>query len=35
MHKRVIKQNARSFTESFNHAEPYIMSSSFTETFDS
>ena len=35
MSKRVTKQNNESFTETFDHVEPYTMTSSFTESFDS
>lgn len=31
----MLKQNNRSFKESFDHVEPYAMDASFTETFDS
>ena len=34
MSRRVTKQNNRSFKESFNHVEPYIMSLKFTEPFN-
>ena len=35
MSKLVTKQNNKSFKESFNHVEPYVMSSlHFTEHFD-
>lgn len=33
MPKRVTKGDNKSFTESFNHVEPYTMALSFTETF--
>lgn len=32
---RPIKRGNKSFMESFDHDEPYIMASSFDESFDS
>jgi hypothetical protein len=35
MSKLVKKQNNRSFKESFDHVEPYVVELDFTESFDS